>query len=193
MRTVLLAAISVMSIFTTSTAFAQEFPADASPGSVFQLPNQPAQKPQIKDEDFEFDGDLEIFLARGFHEVDYIANNALVAKVYKEVALPDYEGRTGKAWKESWDFGIEIANPTITKQGFKDLLVVSRAPGDCGDSGCLYQIYSLLGEVWVKRKEFTALAIVLKNVEGNRTEVAAVGNDDHPSRVFVWDGQQFLD
>lgn len=179
----------IASALLSNVAFAQDFP-DANPGSVFRLPEGYSSDTSVAGTDVEYDGDLDIFLSRGYEEIDWIANTALVQKVYEEIALPDYEKRSGKSWSEPWTYRVEIANPMITKQGFKDLVVSSGAPGDCDEAGCLFQIYTLLGETWTKRLEFKASAIALKH-DGNMTKIAAVGGESHPSRIIEWDGQQF--
>lgn len=161
----------------------------ANPGSVFLFP-EPELGQIGESSDNEIITELEFFTSRGYKSVDWIANSPIVDKVYENVAFPDYVKRAGGE-KPPYGYVIEIATGMITKQGFKDLIVVSRAPNDCDETGCLFQIYSLIGEEWIKRIEFKAVDLAVKDGEGAATYVAGVGYDEYPSKIYYWNGQFF--
>lgn len=146
---------------------------------------------QIED-DPEIETHTEKFLERGYKLPNWINSGSLVDKVYEELAAPDYEHRNGKP--NPLGFGVEIAQAYITKRGFYDLIVASRMPGDCSPDGCLFQIYSLVGQQWFKQLEFHAYDIAFKDgkVE-DVTLVAAIAEASGKSKIFTWDGEKFVE
>lgn len=146
---------------------------------------------QIED-DPEIETHTDKFLERGYKLPNWINSGSLVDKVYEELAAPDYEQRNGKP--NPLGFGIEIAQAYITKRGFYDLIVASRMPGDCSPDGCLFQIYSLIGQQWFKQLEFHAYDIAFKDgkVE-DVTLVAAIAEASGKSKIFTWDAEKFVE
>lgn len=169
------------------SAIAQDDPAQASPdmpGSVFLAPEVTA--PYIAPEDdMEVTTDLDSFLSRGFQTPDWATHTAQVDEVLKDVVLPDWRKRTGNQEDPQLP-SIDIAAEFILGGDFNDLLVMSRLPGDCGPTGCLFQIYSLVNEVWVKRFEFKTVAFAWKRNEDGTAIIAQVGGMWIPSKTYVW-------
>lgn len=173
-----------------SPAMAQDDPSKGLPGSVFQVPDDGAARANRDEVDFVTD--LPMFLARGYAEPDWDAHSDLVSQVGQDLVFPDYVKRSGKPAPET--ASIEIASVQITKKGFNDLLVRSRLPGDCDDTGCLTQVYVMEGQQFVKRLEFKSYGIALKDGDDPAmTLIAAVGGEDVGSRVIVWNGKEFAE
>jgi len=163
---------------------------DSMPGSVFAVPDAEAPTYEAL-EDQEVETDMALFVARGFTPVDWDAHSRLASEVARDVAIPDYVARTGKPVPEMAN--IEVASAMITKGPFNDLLVLSRLPGDCDENGCLFQIYVMKDEKWSKAFEFKATGMAWKDRPGGDTTViAAVGDEEVPSRTILWDGERFL-
>lgn len=142
--------------------------------------------------DLEIMSQTDLFIDRGYQRLEFISHGKLVDQVLKELVDPDYEQRTGR--KNPNDYGIDIAQAYITKRGFYDIVVLSRLPGDCGTKGCLFQVYSLIGNEWYKQLEFQAMDFVYKDgkVDGT-TLVASVAEEDGVSKIFYWDEEKFVD
>lgn len=142
-------------------------------------------------DDLDLDSDTDMFLELGYKELNWLPfYKKDVAKFYDEVVYPDYVRRTGKELKEKGM--IELAQAEITTNGYYDIVTISRQPGDCDQSGCLFQIWQLNGAAWVKKFEFKALNFLVGNNPNSvQTEVIGVGVDDVPSIVYLWDGEKF--
>lgn len=160
------------------------------PGSVFSVPN-PGSETYVAEEDYEVLTDMPLFVSRGFSEVDWDVHSRLVGEIARDVVVPDYVARTGNSAPDI--VNIEVASAMITKGPFNDLLVVSRLPGDCDETGCLFQIYVLKDERWEKALEFKATGMAYKYGPGDTTTVAAVGDEVVPSRTIFWDGERFAE
>jgi hypothetical protein len=170
------------------------------PASVQTMPDagQPSTLPidqsdQSNDEEGdELHTDNEAFAARGFMDFDWQTHTSYVKQVLDEVVLPDYVKRTGKMRPENPS--IDVAAAMITNPYFNDLIVQSRLPGDCKPDGCLVQIYSLVGELWVKKFQTTTFAIMAKPGDKLGTVlIGLVGNDEYPSKTVIWTGSVFKD
>lgn len=185
MKTMLVAALLAAGL---SAAGAQE---EGMPGSVFGVPD-PGSGAFEADHDFEILSDMGIFLDRGFTEADWNTHSDIVDEAARDLIFPDYEARTGRKAPEQ--ASIDIATAMITKSGLNDLLVMSRLPGDCGNDGCLVQIWSMVGDKWEKRTEFSATGVAWKDgPEPGTTIVAAVGDEHTPSKMYIWNGTAFAD
>lgn len=183
-----IAVLMAGTLMLAAPAAAQDDPAQGLPGSVFVLP--PQIEKQVQTADPEKSTDMQLFLARGYSEPDWDSYSSLVRKVADDLVVPDYVKRTGLPAPDSPS--IEIASAQITKMGFNDLIVRSRLPGDCDASGCLTQIYQMVGKTWFKKLEFKAYGVAFKNGDDPETTlVAAVGGDDVGSRIIVWNGTAF--
>jgi hypothetical protein len=178
---------SVALAVTASAASAQDTATQSPqqlPGSVFVLP-QGGETPVEPEMDPEIMSDIGIFRARGFEEPDWQTHTDQVDEVLKNVVLPDWRARTGEARDPELP-SIDIAAASILGGDFNDLLVMSRLPGDCSEVGCLFQIYSLVNEVWVKRFEFKTVAFAWKTQENGDVAIAQVGGMWIPSRTHLW-------
>jgi hypothetical protein len=134
--------------------------------------------------------DNDEFYARGFMDFDWQTHTEYVQQVLKDVVIPDYIRRTGKQTPQHPS--IDVAAAMITNPYFNDLIVQSRLPGDCKPSGCLVQIYSLVGEMWVKKFEVTTYAMLAKPGDKLGTVLLGiVGNSQLPSRTVLWTGAVF--
>ena len=134
--------------------------------------------------------DNDAFYARGFMDFDWQTHTQYVQQVLNDVVIPDYVRRTGKKTPETPS--IDVAAGMITNPYFNDLIVQSRLPGDCTPEGCLVQIYSLVGEVWVKKFQATTFAIMAKPGDKLGTVlIGLVGNADIPSKTILWTGSVF--
>ncbi|TLX16998.1 hypothetical protein [Rhizobium sp. MHM7A] len=148
-----------------------------------------------KELDNEEDGnelvtDNDVFYERGFMDFDWQTHTQYVQQVLNDVVLPDYIKRTGKQKPDNPS--IDVAAAMITNPYFNDLIVQSRLPGDCKPDGCLVQIYSLVGEAWVKKFQATTFTIMAKPGEKLGTVlIGLVGNDEVPSRTVIWTGSVF--
>jgi len=184
------AALLIAGIFAfAAPAMAHDDPSKGLPGSVFQVPDTGAGHEDH--DELEIVTDLPMFLARGYAEPDWDAHSDLVGQVARDLAVPDYVKRTGNPAPES--ASIEIASVQITKKGFNDLLIRSRLPGDCDETGCLTQVYVMKGQQWEKALEFKSYGVALKDGEDPvTTMVAAVGGEYVGSKVIVWNGQEFV-
>lgn len=159
------------------------------PGSLWTLPSTGGDDYSVVD-DIEFLSDIEFFVERGWTEPEWKTYEKLVEDVARELVVPDYVQRTGRDAPEH--ASIDIASAPITSAGFNNLLVASRLPGDCGPDGCLFQVWELQGETWRKVFEFTAIAFAYRDgVQEGTTDIAAVGGEDVPSRVYHWNGFTF--
>lgn len=155
------------------------------PGSVFVLPQQ-GEGYMEPEEDPEITNDIEIFARRGFVQPDWDTHTAQVADVLRDVVLPDWKKRTGEK-NDPEHPSIDIATAMITGGDYNDLLVMSRLPRDCTAKGCLFQLYSLFNEVWVKRFEFHTVAFAWKIQDDTESvSIARVGGMDVPSKTFEW-------
>lgn len=185
-RTLIAAAVIACGLMP---ALAQESWSEGFPGSVFVVPDAQGETFQATN-DYEVITDLPLFLARGFKEPNWDAHSSLVPEVARELVVPDYVKRTGNT--DPGMYSIEVANAPIMKQGVYDLVVVSRLPGDCDEKGCLFQIYHLEGSSWTKAYEFRALGMAYRDGgDLNTTMIAAIGDEDTPSRLIEWDGEKF--
>lgn len=132
------------------------------------------------------------FIERGFMDFDWQTHTNYVQQVLKDVVIPDYVKRTGK--QRPANPSIDVAAGMITNPYFNDLIVQSRLPGDCVPEGCLVQIYSLVGEVWVKKFQATTFAIMAKPGDQIGTVlIGLIGNKEIPSRTVLWTGSVFKD
>lgn len=132
------------------------------------------------------------FAARGFMDFDWQTHTNYVEQVLNEVVIPDYVKRTGK--QKPAHASIDVAAAMITNPYFNDLIVQSRLPGDCKPQGCLVQIYSLVGEMWVKKFQATTFAMMAKPGEKLGTVlIGLVGNAEVPSKTVIWTGSVFKD
>jgi hypothetical protein len=130
------------------------------------------------------------FMARGFMDFDWQTHTNYVQKVLSDVVIPDYVRRTGK--QRPLNPSIDVAAAMITNPYFNDLIVQSRLPGDCVPEGCLVQIYSLVGEMWVKKFQTTTFAMMAKPGDKLGTVLLGlVGNSEIPSRTVLWTGTVF--
>ena len=172
-------------------SFAQDSgaaPAQPLPGSVFVLPEGGAT-PVPPTEDPEVISDIEFFRQKGFEEPDWQTHTDLVDEVLRDVVLPDWRKRTGSD-KDPQLPSIDIAAATDLGGDYNDLLVMSRLPEDCGPAGCLFQLYSLVNEVWVKRFEFKTVAFAWKQGANGVTTIGQVGGMWIPSQTHVWENGQ---
>jgi hypothetical protein len=136
--------------------------------------------------------DHNTFYERGFMDFDWQTHTKYVQQVLDDVVIPDYIKRTGKV--KPTHPSIDVAAAMITNPYFNDLIVQSRLPGDCRDNGCLVQIYSLVGEVWVKKFQTTTFAILAKPGDKLGTVLLGlVGTDEIPSKTVLWTGTVFQD
>jgi len=134
--------------------------------------------------------DNEEFFKRGFMDFDWQTHTNYVQEVLDDVVIPDYVKRTGKQRPEHPS--IDVAAAMITNPYFNDLIVQSRLPGDCKPEGCLVQIYSLVGEIWVKKFQATTFAMMAKPGDKLGTVlIGLVGNAEIPSRTILWTGSVF--
>lgn len=134
--------------------------------------------------------DNDAFYERGFMDFDWETHTQYVDQVLKDVVIPDYVKRTGK--KTPQYASIDVAAAMITNPYFNDLIVQSRLPGDCSAEGCLVQIYTLVGEVWVKKFQATTFAFMAKPGDKLGTVLLGlVGNSEFPSRTVLWTGTVF--
>lgn len=152
-----------------------------------------AQKPQ-QDNEYQDDGELVTdhieFYQRGFMDFDWQTHTSYVRQVLDDVVIPDYVKRTGKQRPEHPS--IDVAAAMITNPYFNDLIVQSRLPGDCKPEGCLVQIYSLVGEIWVKKFQTTTFAMLAKPGDKIGTVLLGlVGNEKVPSKTVIWTGSVF--
>lgn len=156
------------------------------PGSVFAVPptNPANSAPAVEDEE-EFTSDMPIFLQKGFSVPNWETHTDKVQQVLKDLVLPDWKKRTGSSTDPDLP-SIDIAAEYVLGGDFNDLMVMSRLPGDCGPEGCLFQLYSLVNEVWVKRFEFKTVGFAWKRQEGRPTVVAQVGGMWIPSKTYLW-------
>lgn len=157
---------------------------ESYPGSVFVKPAG-GNSPISPESDPEITSDVGLFRNKGFREPNWQTHTAQVEDVLKEVVLPDWRGRTGET-KDPELPSIDVAAEQVLGSGFSDLLVMSRLPGDCGPTGCLFQIYSFVNEVWVKRFEFRTVAFAWKEDPSGDVVVAQVGGMWVPSRTHIW-------
>lgn len=141
--------------------------------------------------EYDFITDENDFYNRGYMPFDWQSFSSYVDDVAKNVVVPDYVKRTGKAPPKLPS--IDIATGMITSIYYNDLIVVSRLPGDCGEDGCLIQIYGLVGQAWIKKFEARAFSIVAKpgKIIGS-VLLGLVGNADYPSRTVTWTGTAFI-
>lgn len=172
-------------VVVPSAGVAQDSPV-GNPGSVFVLP-EGKDTPIASEEDPEITTDIEIFRDMGFTEPDWATHTEQVEDVLKEVVLPDWRHRTGATVDPTLP-SIDIAVANITGGDYNDLLVMSRLPEDCGPTGCLFQLYSFVNEVWVKRFEFKTVAFAWKQGEerDDATVIAQVGGMWIPSKTHLW-------
>lgn len=170
-----------------SPAIAQE----SFPGSVFTVPDTDGQA-YVALEDQEVSTDLDIFLKRGYLVPDWRVHEAFVEEAAAETVVPDYVQRTGQ---EPGPVAgrVEIASAMLTHPDFKDMLAVSRLPGDCDEMGCEFQVWTLEGERWNKVFQFKALAAAYKDGDEDGTHwMAAVGDTISPSRLYFWNGKEYV-
>lgn len=154
------------------------------PGSVFVLP-EGSDTPIEAGDDMEITSDLEFFAAKGYSLIDWQTHTAQVDDVLKNVALPDWRKRTG-AKEDPVLPSIDVAAENILGGDYNDLLVMSRLPGDCTPEGCLFQLYSLVNDIWIKRFEFHTIGFAWKVGEDGRPIIAQVGGMWIPSKTHVW-------
>lgn len=186
MRAILATAFLISGLVSS---YSQDSISEGMPGSVFTIPAPQGETFEAV-EDYEVITDLPLFLSRGFVAPNWDAHSFLAQEVARDLVIPDYVKRTGKPAPET--ASIEIASAAITKRGLNDLLVVSRLPGDCNENGCLFQVYAIKGKVWIKALEFRAVGMAYKDGrEPGSTTIAAVGDEEVPSRLIEWDGQKF--
>ncbi|NTF17449.1 hypothetical protein G6L37_03380 [Agrobacterium rubi] len=186
MRVLKASAMAAYLAAATVPALAQETPiqdAPTLPGSVFVLP-EGGTSPVSPDEDPEIVSDIKIFRDKGFQEPDWQTHTAQVDEVLRDVVLPDWRKRSGKNTDPEIP-SIDIAAASVLGGDYNDLLVMSRLPGDCGPTGCMFQLYSLVNDVWVKRFEFKTVAFAWKADEAG-TRIAQVGGMWIPSRTHQW-------
>lgn len=167
-----------------SPAFAQDDNASL-PGSVFVLPETGVGvfEPDV---DLEITNDIGIFVERGFSQPDWSTHTPQVEDVLRDVVLPDWKKRTGASKNPDYP-SIDIASAMITGGDYNDLLVMSRLPEDCTAAGCLFQLYSLFNDVWIKRFEFHTVAFAWKiQDETESVSIAKVGGMQVPSMTYEW-------
>ena len=156
------------------------------PGSVFVVPpTGTAASADAGEAEEEITSDMPAFKERGFSEPDWETHTDRVSDVLKDVVLPDWKRRTGATADPELP-SIDVAADYVTGGDFNDLMVMSRLPGDCTAEGCLFQLYSLVNEVWVKRFEFRTVGFAWKRQEGRPTVVARVGGMWIPSQTYAW-------
>lgn len=153
-----------------------------------------AAEASSQDSAYEGDGELVTdhneFYKRGFMSFDWQTHTAYVQNVLTDVVIPDYIKRTGM--KRPDNPSVDVTAAMITNPYFNDLIVQSRLPGDCKPNGCLVQIYSLVGEVWVKKFQTTTFDMLAKPGDKIGTVLLGlVGNDEVPSKTVIWTGSVF--
>lgn len=183
-----IAAVLLMLASTTITVSAQdsqkpEGSETGLPGSVFVVPE--GGRAEVTEELDDIITDLDFFLGKGFQEPNWMTHTAQVQDVLRDVALPDWRRRTGND-KNPMLPSIDIAAESVLGGDYNDLLVMSRLPGDCDETGCLLQLYSLVNEVWVKRFEFKTVNFAWKRENDEAVLIARVGGMWVPSTTYVW-------
>jgi hypothetical protein len=168
---------------------AQESPANSEPlslpGSVFAVPPN-GESTVDPDIDQEISSDIDLFRTRGFKEPDWQTHTAQVDDILKDVVLPDWRRRTGNDKSPELP-SIDVAAAKVLGGDFSDLLVMSRLPGDCTPEGCLFQMYSFVNEVWIKRFEFRTVGFAWKDdADDGAVVIAKVGGMWVPSQTLVW-------
>jgi hypothetical protein len=153
------------------------------PGSVFVVPPG-GNAPEPEDLD-DIVTDIDLFTAKGFKEPSWATHTAQVQDVLRDLVLPDWRKRTGKD-KDPTLPSIDIAGESVLGGDYNDLLVVSRLPGDCDETGCLLQLYSLVNDVWVKRFEFKTVNFAWKPKGDDEVLIARVGGMWVPSATYLW-------
>lgn len=140
-------------------------------------------------DEVEITSDLEFFVARDYLLPSWKTFHQLHERVRIEVVNPDYEERMGQV--APYDATFEIDFIEITGGASPDLFVMSRLPGDCLPQGCLYQVYRLAYDKWVKIHEGHSRSLVYK-VEGEgEPKLVQIGDEDSPSVMRRWTGYGF--
>lgn len=160
-------------------------------GSSFVAPAQDTDAAH-DDEGDEWTTDMNDFLAQGYTIPNWDTYSEYVERIANDLVIPEYMKRTGKVRPKFPS--IDVAAAMITHGDYNDLIVRSRLPGDCDDKGCLVQIYSLAGSMWIKKYEFRSLEFAYKDGRINGTTLLGlVGNEFVPSRIVTWNGSAFKD
>lgn len=184
MKCILAAAIMAAAAYPSVAQEPAKAASEMFPGSVFVLPSG-SETPVAADEDPEITSDIELFRNKGFLEPSWQTHTEQVDDVLREVVIPDWKKRTGETADPEMP-SIDIAAEQVLENGFSDLLVMSRLPEDCDPTGCLFQLYSFVNEVWVKRFEFKTVAFAWKPGTNDETIIAQVGGMWVPSRTHIW-------
>jgi hypothetical protein len=181
MRKTIAAALVLLASTVSSFAAAQDSSGTEGsntslPGSVFAVPE--GGDTQIPEDFDDITTDIDFFTERGFKEPSWATHTAQVQDVLRDLVLPDWR-------KDPMLPSIDIAGESVLGGDYNDLLVVSRLPGDCDETGCLLQLYSLINDVWVKRFEFKTVNFAWKP-KGDEVLIARVGGLWVPSQTYVW-------
>lgn len=137
----------------------------------------------------EIISDLGFFLGREYRLPGWKSFHQLHERVRLEVVNPDYERRTGKTAPEDSFFELDFIE--ITGGASPDLFVMSRLPGDCVPEGCLYQVYRLAYDEWIKMYEGHSRSLVYKIDGLKEPQLIKVGDTKTESRMFNWTGYGF--
>jgi hypothetical protein len=184
--------ITILMAGVSWTAHAQEMSTIPSlppqgMGSTFVAPAEDQDEDGDAD---EWQTDMNDFLGQGYTIPHWDTYSKYVEEIANDLVIPEYLRRTGKLRPKFPS--IDVAAAMITHGDYNDLIVRSRLPGDCTDQGCLVQIYSLVGSMWIKKYEFRSLEFAYKDGKINGTTLlGAVGNEYVPSRIITWNGSSF--
>ncbi|MTH94971.1 hypothetical protein [Roseibium sp. RKSG952] len=137
----------------------------------------------------EIISDLGFFLSRDYRLPAWRSFHPLHERVRLEVVNPDYETRMGKTAPEDGTFEIDFID--LTGGSSPDLFVMSRLPDDCLPEGCLYQVYRLAYDNWIKMYEGRSRSLVYKIEGEDEPEMIAIGDQDTPSVMYKWTGYGF--
>lgn len=133
--------------------------------------------------------DLGFFLSREYQLPGWKSFHQLHERVRLEVVNPDYERRTGEDAPATGVFEIDFINITGGKS--PNLFVMSRLPGDCRPDGCLYQVYRLAYDEWIKMYEGHSRSLVYKIDGLKRPQLVKVGDVENESQMLHWTGYGF--
>lgn len=186
MRKTIAAALVALLASASSQVLAQDSEGSSAglPGSVFSVPAG-GDTPVSSEVDPEVTTDMHLFRQRGFSEPDWQTHTAHVEDVLRDVVLPDWRRRTSSE-KDPMLPSIDVAAANVLGGDYNDLLVMSRLPGDCDETGCLFQLYSFVNDVWVKRFEFKTVTFAWKRKDDGTPLIGKVGGMWVPSQTLVW-------
>lgn len=164
---------------------AAQAPETSMPGSVFIAPETGRADLPPEEVDQEITTDIDFFIQKGFTEPNWATHTAQVQDVLRDVVLPDWRKRSGQP-SDPMLPSIDVAGETVLGGDYNDLLVMSRLPGDCDEQGCLFQLYSLVNDVWVKRFEFKTVNFAWKRKDDDAVQIGRVGGMWVPSATYLW-------